>query len=132
MTSGREKLYRALESNLALKLSGISDTDFKREHIQILAELTKMRQVCCSPSLCYEGYDGGSGKVDLCMELEQLIDSFHGEYLYLSGKNTKEQRKVMVERFQQGEVPVFFISLKAGGTGMNLTAADTVDSKSMQ
>ena len=147
MTSGQEKLYRALESNLALKLSGISDTDFKREHIQILAELTKMRQVCCSPSLCYEGYDGGSGKVDLCMELlqtavesghrvlvfsqftsmlEQLIDSFHGEYLYLSGKNTKEQRKAMVERFQQGEVPVFFISLKAGGTGLNLTAADTV------
>jgi len=63
--------------------------------------------------------------------LEQLIAAYCSscegkEYLYLSGKNTKEQRKTMVERFQGGDVPVFFISLKAGGTGLNLTAADTV------
>lgn len=152
MTSGQEKLYRALEDRLALKLSDTSDTDFQREQIQILAELTRMRQVCCSPSLVYEDYDGGSGKIDLCMELlqtaaesghrvlvfsqfttmlEQLIAAYCSscegtEYLYLSGKNTKEQRKAMVERFQAGDVPAFFISLKAGGTGLNLTAADTV------
>lgn len=147
MTDQQERLYKALEKQLALKLSEASDTDFQQEHLQILAELTRMRQVCCSPSLCYEGYEGGSGKIDLCIELlqtavesghrvlvfsqfttmlEQLIAAYGGEHLYLSGKNTKEQRKAKVERFQQGDVPVFFISLKAGGTGLNLTAADTV------
>lgn len=152
MSAEQEKLYRALEDRLALKLSDTSDTDFQREQIQLLAELTRMRQICCSPSLVYEDYDGGSGKIDLCMELlqtaaesghrvlvfsqfttmlEQLIAAYCSscegtEYLYLSGKNTKEQRKAMVERFQAGDVPAFFISLKAGGTGLNLTAADTV------
>ena len=147
MTAQQEKLYKALENQLILKLSDTTDAAFQKEQIQILAELTRLRQVCCSPSLCYEGYEGGSGKIDLCMEmlnnavesnhrvlvfsqfttmLEQLIAAYGGEYLYLSGKNTKEQRKTMVEQFQRGEVPVFFISLKAGGTGLNLTAADTV------
>ena len=46
--------------------------------------------------------------------------------LYLSGRNTKEQRRQMVEAFQNGEAPVFLISLKAGGTGLNLTRADVV------
>lgn len=58
--------------------------------------------------------------------LEHLMEAYGGACLYLSGKNTKEQRRDMVARFQNGEVPVFFISLKAGGTGLNLTAADTV------
>ena len=60
--------------------------------------------------------------------LEKLIDAYkdRGSYLYLSGKSTKEQRRQMVEQFQKGDVPVFFISLKAGGTGLNLTAADVV------
>lgn len=147
MTQAQEKLYRAMESRLALELSETADTDFREKQLRILAELTRMRQVCCTPALCYENYHGGSGKVELCMELlknavaaghrvlvfsqftsmlEHLREAYGEKCLYLSGKNTKEQRRSMVERFQKGEVPVFFISLKAGGTGLNLTAADTV------
>lgn len=48
------------------------------------------------------------------------------EYLYLSGRDSKERRRHLVEHFQKGAVPVFLISLKAGGTGLNLTAADIV------
>lgn len=147
MTQPQEKLYRAMESRLALELSETAETDFREQRIRILAELTRMRQVCCTPELCYENYHGGSGKVELCLELlknavasghrvlvfsqftsmlEHLMKDYGEECLYLSGQNTKEQRRKMVDRFQNGAVPVFFISLKAGGTGLNLTAADTV------
>lgn len=147
MTQPQGKLYRAMENKLAMELSETGDTDFREKRLRILAELTRMRQVCCTPELCYEDYHGGSGKVDLCMELlKNAVDSGHrvlvfsqftsmlehlmAQYgqncLYLSGKNTKEQRRSMVDRFQSGEAPVFFISLKAGGTGLNLTAADTI------
>lgn len=147
MSQSQEKLYRAMESKLAMELSETAETDFREKRIRILAELTRMRQVCCTPELCYENYHGGSGKVELCLELlknavtsghrvlvfsqftsmlEHLMAEYGQECLYLSGKNTKEQRRSMVDRFQRGEVPVFFISLKAGGTGLNLTAADTI------
>ena len=147
MTQPQEKLYRAMEGKLAMELSETGERDFKEKQLRILAELTRMRQVCCTPELCCEDYHGGSGKVELCMELlqnavasghrvlvfsqftsmlEHLMKAYGPDCLYLSGKNTKEQRRSMVNRFQKGEAPVFFISLKAGGTGLNLTAADTV------
>ncbi len=149
MTEKQEALYRALEGRLLNHLMQTDEGTFTQDRIKILAELTRLRQICCSPELCYDNYNGGSGKVDVCMELlHNAIDAGHkvlvfsqfttmlekliavyaptGEYLYLSGKNTKEQRKTMIERFQTGNIPVFFISLKAGGTGLNLTAADTI------
>ena len=149
MTPQQETVYRAWASRLMQELSGTSEKDFMQEQIRILAELTRLRQICCAPDLCLEDYSGGSGKMDACMELidnaisgghrilvfsqftqmlEKLIDAYkdRGSYLYLSGKSTKEQRRQMVDQFQKGDVPVFFISLKAGGTGLNLTAADVV------
>ena len=149
MDEQQEKLYRATASKLVMELARSSDADFGRDQIRILAELTRLRQICCAPDLCLEGYKGRSGKMDTCLELmdnaiagghrllvfsqftsmlEKLIDAYKekGDYLYLSGKTTKEARREMVARFQQGDVPVFFISLKAGGTGLNLTAADMV------
>lgn len=146
----QRKLYEAQVNKLRLELTGKSDEEFKKESIQYLAELTKLRQICCSPELIYENYKGVSSKMETCMELIQnAVDSEHKillfsqftqmldlikeelqkrnvPFLYLSGKNTKIQRKNMVEEFQQGSIPVFLISLKAGGTGLNLTAADTV------
>ena len=97
-----------------------------------------------------EGYQGGSGKVDAFLSmaeelvengssilvfsqfssmleiLEQELKQKQIHTLLLTGKNTKEQRRSMVEEFQQSQSCVFLISLKAGGTGLNLTAADTV------
>ena len=149
MTEAQEQVYRAMASRLAMELSASSDQDFNSDQIRFLAELTRLRQICCAPDLCLDGYTGGSGKMDACLELidnaiagghrllvfsqftqmlEKLIDVYkdRGEYLYLSGKSTKEQRRHMVDQFQRGDIPVFFISLKAGGTGLNLTGADVV------
>ena len=141
------RLYRAHRDQLLRQLSDTDDDRLRRDRIRVLAELTRLRQLCCSPALCYEDYAGPSAKIDACMELlrqatgaghrvlvfsqftsmlELLIPRWDGAYLYLSGSDSKSARQEMVDRFQRGEVPVFFISLKAGGTGLNLTAADVV------
>ena len=118
--------------------------------IEILSSITKLRQLCCDPSLLYENWKGESSKLDACMELvEEAIDGGHSvllfsqfssmleiikkrlsekqiEHFMLTGATAKQKRQDLVERFQNKEVPVFLISLKAGGLGLNLTAADTV------
>ena len=150
MNPEQRKLYDANVSRLKMELAGQTEEEFKKESIKYLAELTKLRQICCAPELLYENYSAGSGKADACMEL--VKNALEGEhkillfsqftrmldrigamleqegisYLYLSGKSSKTKRQEMVEQFQNGAVPVFLISLKAGGTGLNLTAADVV------
>jgi SNF2 family DNA or RNA helicase len=118
--------------------------------MQILAEITKLRQICCDPALLLEDYAGGSAKTEMCMELiahavgaghkvllfsqftsmlERLAARLKSEgidYYMLTGSVGKEKRIRMVESFNSDSVPVFCISLKAGGTGLNLTAADIV------
>ena len=150
MQPEQRMLYDAQEQALRMQLQGLSDAEYLHQKIEYLAALTRLRQLCCTPELFLEGYGGGSGKVDACMELlkessesghktlvfsqftsmlELLIQRAEEEglsYLYLSGKNTSEQRMAMVNAFQSGGYDVFFISLKAGGTGLNLTEADRV------
>ena len=147
LSEEQETLYRAHRDQLVYNLAHSDAEEVKHDRMKILAALTRLRQLCCSPALCYEDYAGGSGKVDACLELlrnavsaghkalvfsqftsmlELLIQQWEGDCLYLSGKDNKQQRREMVEKFQRGEVPVFFISLKAGGTGLNLTQADVV------
>ena len=118
--------------------------------MKVLAELTRLRQLCCDPNLFIEDYKGGSGKVDAFLSMaEELVaggsnilvfsqfatmleilkkelDKLEIHTLLLTGQNSKEERRAMVEEFQEGQSTVFLISLKAGGTGLNLTAADTV------
>ena len=122
----------------------------RRNRIKVLAELTKLRQICCDPHLIYENYKGHSAKLDTCMELiRQAIEGGHKMlvfsqftsmleliearlkkekvgWLKLTGATSKEERVRLVDKFQTGKTPVFLISLKAGGTGLNLTAADVV------
>ena len=117
---------------------------------EILALLTRLRQICCDPSLVYENYGGGSAKLELCMELlDQCVDGGHKVLLFsqftsmldiiesrlraagiayymLTGKTNPSQRLAMVNAFNADDTPVFLISLKAGGTGLNLTGADVV------
>ena len=149
MEGEQEKLYRAsvlkLQEELeeAPELTGAS-------RIQVLAQLTRLRQICCDPSLCFENYGGDSAKLSTCMELiHRSVDAGHKLLLFsqfttmldriaakleedgvsyhmLTGATPKEKRMAMVNQFQMDEVPVFLISLKAGGTGLNLTAADVV------
>lgn len=118
--------------------------------IEILAMLTRLRQLCCDPSLVYENYSGGSAKLELCMELvESCIESGHKlllfsqftsmldiiaerfkaagiSYYMLTGSTPPKDRLRMVNSFNSDKTNVFLISLKAGGTGLNLTGADIV------
>lgn len=120
------------------------------DHIAVLAALTKLRQLCCDPRLLYDNIQKPSSKVQACMELVQiltehnkkvllfssftsLIDLLTQEleqnqisYYVLTGSTSKEERRKLVHAFQTDTTQVFLISLKAGGTGLNLTAAEAV------
>jgi superfamily II DNA or RNA helicase len=118
--------------------------------IVVLAALTRMRQICCDPALVYADYKGGSAKLDAALELiESCIQSGHRillfsqftsmlrliearlqthkiDYYTLEGSTPPSERLTLVNAFNHGGTPVFLISLKAGGTGLNLTGADVV------
>ncbi len=150
MEGEQAKLYRATSDKLALTLADQMPEEFASSKLAILAELTKLRQLCCDPHLLYENYTAGSAKLETCMELvRSALEGGHSmllfsqftsmldiiaerlraekvDYFMLTGSTSKENRADLVERFQAGEVPVFLISLKAGGVGLNLTAADIV------
>lgn len=144
------KLYTANVRNLKDSLENQSEEEFKTGKLEILAELTKLRQLCCDPSLCYENYKGESAKLLVCMELienavngghkillfsqftsmleriEEKLCSLGISYYTLTGKTVKSKRRQLVEQFNKDDTSLFLISLKAGGTGLNLTAADIV------
>ena len=118
-----------------------------QKQILLLTALTRLRQACCDPKLL--GAQGvPSSKTEYCLQmlrelvaenravlvfsqftsvldiLAQHLQELTLPYLLLTGKS--KNRGALVDRFQQGEVPIFLISLKAGGVGLNLTRADTV------
>ena len=152
LSGEQKKLYQAHSQRLKMFLEDQNDEDFAQNKLQILAELTKLRQLCCGPELLLENYKGENAKLEACIELiTQAIAGGHkillfsqftsmldliGEelkkakidYYRIDGSVKKEARSEMVEQFQnpQNQVSVFCISLKAGGTGLNLTAADIV------
>lgn len=152
LSGEQKKLYQAHSQRLKMFLENQNDEDFAQNKLQILAELTKLRQLCCGPELLLENYKGENAKLEACIELiTQAIAGGHkillfsqftsmldliGEelkkakidYYRIDGSVKKEARMEMVEQFQnpQNQVSVFCISLKAGGTGLNLTAADIV------
>ena len=150
MTDEQNKLYTANTLKLQKDLEQQSDSMFKTSKIQILAELTKLRQLCCDPSLIYQNYHGGSAKLDTCIQLienamagghkillfsqftsmldviERRLKTERILYYRLDGSTKSEQRTRLVNAFNENKVPVFLISLKAGGTGLNLTGADIV------
>ena len=150
MEGEQMRLYRAHVQRLKLMLEGQTEEEFATQKIQMLSELTRLRQLCCDPALVYEDYHDESAKLVMCMELmqnaiegghkillfsqyttmlsriQQQMQNAHIPFLSLTGATKKERRTELVEEFQTGDVPVFCISLKAGGTGLNLTAADIV------
>ena len=150
MEGEQQKLYYAHVQRIRMMLDKQSNEEFKTAKIQILSELTKLRQLCCDPALIYEKYESPSAKSAMCIELIQnavagghkvlLFSQFTSmlenlqvklqeagiSYYVLTGSTPKEQRLRLVEDFNRNETNVFCISLKAGGTGLNLTAADIV------
>jgi len=148
MEPDQRKLYDAQVVRMRQMLAGAED--FAAEKLRILAEITRLRQLCCDPSLLFEDYAGSSAKRTACVELIQnAIDAGHRmlvfsqftsmlellaadlrregiEFYTITGATSKQERFRLVNDFNAGEVPVFLISLKAGGTGLNLTGADVV------
>lgn len=150
MTPEQKEYYNARFLRLRGIISPETIAQFGYEKMEVLAELTRLRQLCCDPQLFVEDYQGGSGKVDGFLSIaEELVDNGSNilvfsqfstmleilqqelekkeiKTLLLTGKTSKEDRRNMVDEFQESQSCVFLISLKAGGTGLNLTAADTV------
>ena len=147
--SGRQqKLYTASALKLKEALAGGAWSGNGK--LEVLSQLMRLRQICCDPALCFEDYAGESAKLETCVSLiasasaaghkillfsqfasmleriqERLLQEGISSHL-LVGATPKEERSRMVQAFASDEVPVFLISLKAGGTGLNLTAADIV------
>ncbi|CAM4387185.1 DEAD/DEAH box helicase [Paenibacillus tarimensis] len=147
----QKKLYAAYLAELRQEtLKHLSSGSFQKQRIRILAGLTRLRQLCCHPALFVEGYSGKSAKfeqlLDMVRELRSsgrrvLVFSQFTEMLgliarelgqqgvpffYLDGGTGARERVELCARFNNGEKDVFLLSLKAGGTGLNLTGADTI------
>jgi SNF2 family DNA or RNA helicase len=151
MEDEQAKVYKAY-ADYAMELveKKVKDFEFQNSKIEILSYITKLRQLCLDPSVVMNEYDGGSAKIEALVEvLQQSIEEGHrilvfsqftsvlknvgrrisGEginFSYLDGSVPSEKRMNMVKSFNEGENSVFLISLKAGGTGLNLTSADIV------
>ena len=148
-------LFRSYLNYLAQTKKEISEQidikGYENSHMQILAALTRLRQICCHPSLFLENYKSGSSKLEQCMEIiEEATKAGHKillfsgyttmfeimekelknkkiEYYKLTGATKVEERMKLVDEFNSNpKIKLFLISLKAGGTGLNLTGADLV------
>lgn len=148
--STQQKIYDGQVLHMKEILARQDTEEFNKSKLQILAELTRLRQICCDPSLCFENYKGETAKLEACLDLIQsAMDGGHRilvfsqftsmleilqnklgeagiEYFTITGSTSKEKRLELVKDFNEGNVPVFLISLKAGGVGLNLTGADVV------
>lgn len=150
LTDEQQRLYDANLMQLLQMLDGQSESAYRKGKLEILSALTRLRQVCCDPGLIYEDYRGGSAKLDTCLQLidnamagghrvllfsqftsmldliEKQLKKAHIDHYRLDGSTRSDERLKMVNSFNQSSVPVFLISLKAGGNGLNLTGADIV------
>ncbi len=140
--------YEALRQNALDMLENSKDRQGR--HLQILTEIMKLRQACCNPRLLDPDSTVESSKLRVFASvIEELLSSRHKalifsqfighlsiirkyldkqgiSYQYLDGGTSSKQRKIRVDAFQAGQGDLFLISLKAGGLGLNLTAADYV------
>ncbi|MCA1058919.1 DEAD/DEAH box helicase [Rossellomorea aquimaris] len=148
---GQKELYAAYLAKLRHDtMKHLDRNTLRKNKIKILAGLTRLRQICCHPGLFVEDYHGSSAKFLQLMEMleearlsgrrvlifsqfTKMLEMIGGElsgkgqpYFYLNGATPSEERVKMCDRFNEGERNLFLISLKAGGTGLNLTSADTV------
>ncbi len=146
----QQSLYDAQVVHMRRTLEQQNEESFQKTRMRILAELTRLRQICCDPGLCFENYGGESSKLEACMDLvKSAIEGGHKILLFsqftsmleiirekctgqgisfytITGETPKEKRLKLVKAFNADDTKVFLISLKAGGVGLNLTGADVV------
>ncbi|MBC1472279.1 DEAD/DEAH box helicase [Listeria seeligeri] len=149
LTDEQKTIYLAYLEKIQADLAE-SNGNASEERIKLLAGLTRLRQICCDPSLFVENYQGESGKLLQLFDTIQtarengkrllIFSQFTGmlaiirrkleedgqTFFYMDGKTPAKTRLDMVNSFNEGENDIFLISLKAGGTGLNLVGADTV------
>jgi len=147
----QKKLYVALLEKTKKEMDEILRTEgFQKGNFKILQLLTKLRQLCIDPRIIYENYQGGSAKIDNLIELcKGIIANGHKILVFTSykkaldivnlemtnnnistyvidGSVSSKKRMELVDKFNSDDTNVFLITLKAGGTGLNLTSADVV------
>ncbi len=152
MDDEQEKIYMSYLAKAKEDVANqIKINGFEKSQIMILAALTRLRQICCHPGLFISDYKGESSKLNQCMEvIEDAVSAGHKillfssytsmfdiiqkelikrniKYFKLTGSTKVSERISLVDEFNLNrDVKVFLISLKAGGTGLNLTGADMV------
>lgn len=150
MEGPQRRLYAAREQALRESIGQRSGDDLGTERLQVLAELTRLRQLCCDPRLVYEDYDAGSCKLDAIWQLVSTavdarskvlvfsqftsflelvaarLDQEGTAYYTITGATPKRRRVELVDAFNADDTPVFLVSLRAGGTGLNLVGASVV------
>ncbi|WP_036099467.1 DEAD/DEAH box helicase [Listeria riparia] len=146
LTEPQKKIYLAYLEKIQQEIGENEQED----RIKLLAGLTRLRQICCDPALFVENYDGGSGKLmqlfdtiqtarengkrilifsqftSMLQIMKAKAEAEEYRYFYMDGSTPSKSRMDLVNAFNAGDADLFFISLKAGGTGLNLTGADTV------
>lgn len=149
MTEEETAFYEALREKAIENMEKLNEEGGKK-NMQVLAEITRLRQACCNPSLIEPSWKQGSSKLKIFERtLDDLLENNHKclvfsqftshlaiiedllkkkkiSYQYLDGSTPLKAREKRVKAFQAGEGDVFLISLKAGGVGLNLTSADYV------
>lgn len=150
MDDEQQKIYSSEVAKLRAIIEKKTDEELAKERLFVLSELTKLRQICCAPELVLDFFTGENAKLNATFDLlENAIAGGHKvlvfsqftkmlglltakfdeqniKYHLLTGETTALKRSEMVRSFDKDDVPVFCISLKAGGTGLTLTAADIV------
>ena len=152
MEEEQQKIYLSYLAQAKKEVADeIQMNGFENSQIKILALLMRLRQICCHPSLFLQDYEGESSKLEQCIEviedatkgghkillfsgytsmfpiIEKELKKKHINYLKLTGQTKVTDRIELVDKFNEDkEIKVFLISLKAGGTGLNLTGADMV------
>lgn len=152
MEKEQEKIYMSYLVKAKQELANqININGFEKSQLMILAALTRLRQICCHPSLFISDYKGESSKLNQCMEIiEDAVGAGHKillfsgytsmfdiiqkelskrniKYFKLTGNTKVSERIQLVDNFNANpDIKIFLISLKAGGTGLNLTGADMV------
>ncbi|MCX5871466.1 MAG: DEAD/DEAH box helicase [Deltaproteobacteria bacterium] len=150
MSAQEATLYEAQRRTALAKLESDGNGQGETQHLQILAEIMKLRRLCCNPALVLPEAGIASSKLKVFGDiLAEMLENRHKAlvfsqfidhlaiirtllnekkipYQYLDGSTSAAQRKERIAAFQSGMGEVFLISLKAGGSGLNLTAADYV------
>ena len=146
----QKAIYLAQLQQMRDRLAQVTDQEFQRSRVEILSGLMRLRQICDTPALFMDDYQGASGKLDSLRDLLlQVADGGHRVLIFsqfkgmlekieqelpnlgltsfkITGSTPAQDRQEMTKIFNKGERDIFLISLKAGGVGLNLTGADTV------